>query len=121
MYRLSTWFIPDREQADAQAKRSCMEHIVSLRLLIDFVICKKKKQFVVFVDFSKAYDPVPRAALVQSKVFLGCNAVMLSALASMYKVSYGIIGLSVITCTLGVRQGSPTSCFLFTMYVSSLI
>ena len=64
--RLSTWFIPDQEQADAQAKRSCMEHIVSLRLLIDFVICKRKKQFVVFVDFSKVYDQVPRAALIQS-------------------------------------------------------
>ena len=40
---------------------------------------------------------------------------------SMYKVSYSILGAAIITAVVGVRQGSPTSCFLFTCYVNKLI
>ena len=36
--RLAAWFKPDMEQAGAQPKRGCMEHIISLRLLIDYVV-----------------------------------------------------------------------------------
>ena len=67
----------------------------------------------------KAYNIVPRAALIQTLVVLGCSAIMLAAIASMYKVSYGVISLSIIiTSIIGVWQGSPTSCFLFTCYVN---
>ena len=61
--RLSEWFKPDREQAGAQPLRGCMEHIVSLRLLMNFCFRKRKKLFIVFVDFSKAYDRVSRKIL----------------------------------------------------------
>ena len=43
--RLERWFKPYREQAGAQKGRSCVEHIVTLRLLTDFAK-KKKKQTV---------------------------------------------------------------------------
>ena len=46
--RLKQWFIPSREQAGAQAKRGCLEHIVTLRLLIDFAKRKKQTLFVVW-------------------------------------------------------------------------
>ena len=52
---------------------------------------------------------------------LGCGNVMLKALASLYKVSKSILSLTVITAVVGVRQGSPTSCFMFVMYVNVLI
>ena len=61
--RLKTWFKPYREQAGSQEKRSCTEHIVCLRLLCDMARRKKLKLFVLFVDFSKAYDMVPRQML----------------------------------------------------------
>ena len=34
--RLSMWFSPDREQAGCQKKRGCLEHLLTLRLLIDY-------------------------------------------------------------------------------------
>ena len=92
-----------------------------VRLLIDYAIVKKKKLYIVYDDFSKAYDRVPRGKLVHLLAAMGCGAVMLAAVASMYNVSYGIIGITVITCTIGVRQGSPTSCFVFTMNVNPLL
>ena len=46
---------------------------------------------------------------------------MQAALVSMYRVTESIIGSAVVTATLGVRQGSSTSCFLFIIYVNELI
>ena len=39
----------------------------------------------------------------------------------MYKVTKSILGMAVITAIVGVRQGSPTSCFLFIIFVNVLI
>ena len=115
------WFQPDRGQAGAQPKRGCLEHIVTLRLLFNYCVIKKVKLFVVFVDFGKAYDRVPRNKLLNTLKRLGCGAAMLLALVAMYKLTKCIIGVATVTATVGVRQGSPTSCFLFTIYVNTLI
>lgn len=82
---------------------------------------RRKKLFVTFVDFSKACDLVPRHVLFNVLKRIGCGRVMLSALVAMYRVTQCIIGAVVMTATLGVRQGSPTSCFLFVVFVNELI
>ena len=46
--RLMAWYRPYREQAGAQSKRGCIEHIVTLRLLFRVFLRKKLKLFVVF-------------------------------------------------------------------------
>ena len=119
--RLESWFKPDREQAGAQKGRSCTEWIVTLRLLIDYALYKKVKLFILFVDFSKAYDRVPRSGLISALKTLGCGIVMLCAIAVMYSNTQFVLGAAIISVTLGVKQGSPSSCFLFTMYVNPLI
>ena len=119
--RLMTWYTPQREQAGGQAGRSCIEHILTLRLWIDYSKRNRKKLFVAFIDFSKAYDRVPRGKLFVLLMSLGCGSVMLCALMSMYTLTTCILGSVLITCTIGVRQGSPTSVFLFIIYVDALI
>ena len=119
--RLETWFKPYREQAGAQRGRGCIEHIVTLRLLTDMARKKKEKLFVVFVDFTQAYDLVPRGMLFKVLKRLGCGAVMLAALIAIYRVTNSIIGTAIITTTIGVRQGSSTSCLLFILYINDLI
>lgn len=52
---------------------------------------------------------------------LGCGTVILVAIASMYCVAQSVIGTAVVTATIGLRQGSPTSCLLFILYVNDLI
>lgn len=119
--RLSQWFTPFREQAGAQVNRSCIEHIVTLRLLCDNARRKKYKLYVAFIDFTQAYDLVPRVVLFNVLKRLGCGAVMLAALIAMYKHTESVLGSTLVTVTLGVRQGSPTSCLLFIIFVNDLI
>jgi hypothetical protein len=119
--RLQQWMKPDREQAGAQKGRGCIEHLVTLRLLVDYAKSKKKKLYCVFVDFSKAYDRVPRNLIVEQLASLGCGRAMIRAIAATYHCTKMILRTAIITANIGVRQGSPSSCFLFTMVVNNLI
>ena len=119
--RLSKWFSPEREQAGAQPGHGCTEHLVTLRLIMNYCFRKRVTLYIAYIDFSKAYDRVPRNKLLDILKRLGCGLVMLTAIATMYKVTKSILGMAVITAIVGVRQGSPTSCFLFIVYVNVLI
>ena len=119
--RLILWYKVCREQAGAQALRGCIEHIVTLRLIIDTFLRKRQKLFIVYVDFRKAYDLVPRNRLFEILMDLGCGATMLAALMAIYRDTSCILGSTIITSTIGVRQGSPTSCYLFVIFVDVLI
>ena len=52
---------------------------------------------------------------------LGCGMVMLGVICTMYSVTESIIGNAMFVATVGFRQGSPTSCLLFIIYVNDLI
>ena len=82
---------------------------------------KKIKLYIVFVDFSQAYDKVSRVVLFTILKRLGCGATMLMALIAMYKMTQSVIGTALVTASVGVRQGSPTSCLLIVLFVNDLI
>ena len=46
---------------------------------------------------------------------------MLAAMVAMYSLTQSVIGSALVTATLGVRQGYPTSCLLFIIYINDLI
>jgi len=52
---------------------------------------------------------------------LGCGYLMVLAIASLYTDTQMMLGAAIITTTIGLRQGSPTSCFLFTLYINGLV
>ena len=78
---------------------------MSLRLLIDYCVSRKLKLYIVYVDFSKACDRLPRAELLRIMRRLGCGAVTLAVIRStcMYRVSYGVLGAIIVTATVGIR------------------
>ncbi len=46
---------------------------------------------------------------------------MLTVVCAMYSMTESIIGTAMFVATIEVRQGSPTSCLLFIIYVNDLI
>ena len=52
---------------------------------------------------------------------LGGGYAMLLAWCCMYTDTKLILGMAIIAATVGLRQGSPTSCLLFMLYVNNLV
>ena len=119
--RLQNWYTPDEEQAGARKGRGCEEQILSLRLIIDIARKEKKTLYVIFIDFEKAYDKVVRSKLMEVLRNLGCGSAMLQAIKNSLQKTVSIIDKTYIESKVGVRQGSPSSCFLFTAYVNPMI
>ncbi len=119
--RFVLWFKPGVEQAGSQEGRGCSEQILTLRLIIDFARKTKKKLYVVFVDYEKAYDRVNRNTLLNMLAQSGCGRVFLSAVARSITVTRNVLGDCYFDATAGVRQGGSTSCSLFTFYINVTI
>ena len=119
--RLSKWMNIDKAQAGAQKHRGCIEQILTLRLLVEYAKKHKQKLFLLFVDFQKAYDKVPRQKLLQCLKARGCGKMMLLALRALYRCTQFVLQSATITANTGVRQGAPTSCTLFVMYIDNLV
>ena len=72
---------------------------------------KRKTLYVLYVEFAKAYDKIPRNALLLAVCRLGCGYMMILAPYHLYSDTKMILGAAVITATVGIKQGSPSSCF----------
>ena len=88
---------------------------------VDYARHKKQKLFVCYVDFSKAYDRVPRHKLIECLLELGCGSRFLSAIVAMHKCTKNILRTATMMANIGVRQGASTSCLLFTIYINKLV
>ena len=119
--RLQLWYRPCREQAGAQKGRDCIEHIMTIRLLIDHAKKSKLKLYILFIDFEKAYDKVKRSKLIELLKSAGCGKQMLEIIKAIYKNTTFLFKNISITTNLGVKQGSSTSCLLFILYVDKMI
>ena len=119
--RLSLWYQPCREQAGGQKERDCIEQIMTLRLLIDYARKTRKKLFILFIDFEKAYDKVRRDKLLEELRSAGCGSVMMKILEAIYKNTKFLFETVIILANLGVKQGSSASCILFIIYVDRMI
>ena len=119
--RMVAWSKPYPEQAGAQAGRGCEEQILALRLFIDIAKKKKITLYLLFVDYVKAYDRVNRNKLLKMLCEKGCGNRFLSAIGNSLKNTYGMIGNRKFGYTRGVKQGSSTSCTLFTLYLDCTI
>lgn len=119
--RLELWFTPLHEHARAQKSRNCEEQIATLRLAIDIAKSRKENLFITYVDFSKAYEKIPRNLLLKILKESGCGHRMLRAIAKIYSSTKSVLGSIIIDAILGLEQGSPTSGILFIFYLNELV
>ncbi len=76
------WVLANEESRPASLALQALIDLSDVDL--DCAFCKRKKWFVVFVDFSKVYDRLDRVKLVNILKKLGCAMVMLVAIVAMY-------------------------------------
>ena len=98
----------------------CVDHILSLHILISIAKTSKKKLYI-FVDFSKAYDRVSRYKLMTLLKRSGCGRLMLRAILLMYKLTKLNYEDTTIQTNTGVKQGASSSGFLFTFFINPLV
>ena len=115
------------EQAGYKKNYSTIDQIFSLQALCQKYITKKKGRFyVLFIDFTKAFDTIPHNLLWYKLIKSGVHGKLLKVLNSMYSNLKSCVrtrsGLTeYFQCTVGTRQGCMLSPFLFTLYISELV
>ena len=119
--RLYRWCTFDKSQAGGQPGRGCIEQIMTLRLAIDYAAQFNSKLYVLFIDFSKAYDRVNRRKMVDVLKSLGCGRTMLLAIITLYKSTQFVLKSAIFIANQGVRQGASTSITLFILYMDRMV
>ena len=127
--RLNEWGEELHLRADTQTgfrrDHRTMDNVLVLRALTERYRAEAQPLYVAFVDFRKAYDTVPRELLWEKLKQRGVSAEMVDALRAQYasvpltvKTSAGLT--TPFLLMKGLKQGEPSSCDLFTLYVDDL-
>lgn len=111
-------------QCGFRGGRSCADHIFTLSSIISlYVNHKKRKLYVAFIDFKKAFDNVNHALLFSKLLALGVSSNFLKIVSSFFdnanikvKTAAGIT--NPIKICNGVLQGDVLSPLLFLLFVS---
>ena len=108
----------DREQAGFRPG-SCVDHINTLRLIIEQSAEYHSDLHLVFVDFEKAFDSVDRKGLWMALRRRGIANKLVSVIKSTYngakcRVPFQVVGS-------GVRQGCILSAVLFLVVIGDII
>ena len=102
------------------------DHVFLLQTIVEKVVKKnKKKLYVVFIDFKKAYDTVNRNRLFDKLRKLGINGTYMKNIEAMYKRTEYCIKLKAghtppVLSNLGLKQGCPLSPMLFNLYIDDI-
>ena len=102
------------------------DHVFLLRTIVEKVVKKNKKRlYVVFIDFKKAYDTVNRALLFEKLKNLGINGMFMRNIEAMYEKTEYCIKMKgghtpPIISNLGLKQGCPLSPMLFNLYIDDI-
>jgi len=128
--RLTQWsnmrdLIPET-QAGFRRDYSTFDHIFTLYAIIErYLSFKKRKLYVAFVDFKKAFDSVNRGKLWNCLRRKNLRGKMLTILMSMYSnvrscVRNGSTVTDYFDCPIGLRQGCVLSPILFSFFINEL-
>ncbi|KAH9312316.1 hypothetical protein KI387_027351 [Taxus chinensis] len=127
--KISKWVEDNEKRAKGQAgfipKYSNLDHVVTLRHIIEKAWEEKTEIFCCFVDFRKAFDMVPREKLWCKMQELG---IPLQFRATVHRL-YVRVGIKIRTKTgtsesfrsdIGFKQGCPLSPTLLGLYIDQL-
>lgn len=126
---ISSWAETNGKRAIGQAgfrpKHSTIDHLISLRVLMEESRLKGKTLYCCFVDFTKAFDTVPRTGLWQRMESIGVPLHLRIAVAHLYQRVLCQLkthaGMSKeFSSNMGVKQGCPLSPTLFGLCIDQI-
>nr|CAH8860711.1 unnamed protein product [Trichobilharzia regenti] len=113
-------------QAGFRPGRGCIDHIFTLRQILEHRHTFRRPTIVIFLDLKAAFDSVDRKVLWQCLTVKGVPRKYIALIKALYSNSrsrvraYGELSSELVT-TSGVRQGCPLSPFLFNFIIDMLM
>ena len=104
---------------------STIDHIFTLKCLLDIYLSKGQKIYACFIDYAKAFDSVWRVGLWKKLLDQGIDGKVIRIIMNMYEEAKSCVkssdGLTnFFKCETGVRQGENLSPFLFAIFLNDL-
>jgi hypothetical protein len=127
--KISLWLESYGNRAKGQVGfrryHSTLDHIVTFRIIAEELHNTKTNFFCCFVDFRKAFDPIPMKnlwnRLEEIKVSFELRALAIRLYENIIVEFKNTKGwLKDINCNIGVKQGCPLSPTLFNIYFDKL-
>lgn len=116
----------EEEQGGFRVNRACDEQFFALHTLLRSRKRRGKDTYLMFVDFKKAFDSVPRAKLMEKLLSVGVDGKVLRVIRSLYQDHSARMRVDGQTSRpfaigVGVKQGCVMSTELFKVFVNDLI
>ena len=113
------------EQAGFKKDHSTIDHIFTLKMLIDLYLFKKKRIYCCFIDYSKAFDTIPRIELWRKLLNCNIKGKIFQLVQNLYNKAKSSVIINgklsdSFPCQTGVRQGDNLSPLLFSIYLHDL-
>ena len=112
------------EQAGFKKDHSTIDHIFTLKSLIDLYLFKKKRIYCCFIDYSKAFDTIPRYELWTKLLNCNINGNIFILVQNLYEKAKSSVIMNgklsdSFPCQAGVRQHGQSH-LLFAIYLHDL-
>ena len=112
------------EQIGFRKGHSTIDHIFTLHSVVNWYLHKRKRLYLAFIDYKKAFDSVDRSILWTKLISAGVGGRFLRVIQNMYAKAKSCVKTSALSelfsCNVGVRQGENLSPLLFALFLNDL-
>ena len=122
--RLSTHITPEvisETQCGFRGSRSTVDMVFCLRQLQEKSIEQDRLLYMVFVDFTKAFDTVGRTGLWQLLGKYGCPEKCTTMIEALYTGMMANVSVGGEVSEMGVKQGCVLAPTLFSIFLSAML
>ena len=111
------------ENAGFRKTTGCVDHVFIISSIVSTYLARKKKLFVTFIDYEKAFDKVDHGLLWQKLGQAKIAGKVLRVIQSLYQKTKARVRVNgeltdVFDCNIGVRQGDNLSPRLFIIFLN---